>query len=86
MTNPSSRHEKETPTNVNIKCDEAVTICSVRSIGINFRKSGISEKSAEQAINEEDNPFKDITADLEETISLSFANDCPKKPGRAECN
>ena len=51
-----------------------------------FRKCGISEKSAEQAINEEDNPFKDITADLEETISLSFANDCPKKPGRAECN
>ena len=33
-----------------------------------FRKSGISEKSAEQAINEEDNPFKDITTDLEETI------------------
>ena len=34
-----------------------------------FRKSGISEKSAEQAINEEDDPFKDITADLEETIT-----------------
>ena len=34
-----------------------------------FRKSGISEKSAEQAINKEDDPFKDITADLEETIT-----------------
>ena len=34
-----------------------------------FRKSGISEKSAEQAINEEDHPFKDITADLKETIT-----------------
>ena len=34
-----------------------------------FRKSGISEKLAEQAINEEDDPFKDITADLEETIT-----------------
>ena len=34
-----------------------------------FRKSGISEKSAEQAINEEDDPFKDITADLEKTIT-----------------
>ena len=34
-----------------------------------FRKYGISEKSAEQAINEEDDPFKDITADLEETIT-----------------
>ena len=34
-----------------------------------FRKSGISEKSAEQAINEEDDPFKDITADLEDTIT-----------------
>ena len=34
-----------------------------------FRKSGISEKSAEQAINEEDDPFKDITADLEDIIT-----------------
>ena len=34
-----------------------------------FRKSGISEKSTEQAINEEDDPFKDITADLEKTIT-----------------
>ena len=34
-----------------------------------FRKSGIPEKSAEQAINEEDDPFKNITADLEETIT-----------------
>ena len=34
-----------------------------------FRKSGISEKSVEQAINEEDYPFKDITADLKETIT-----------------
>ena len=34
-----------------------------------FRKSGISEKSAEQAINKEDDPFKDITADLEENIT-----------------
>ena len=34
-----------------------------------FRKSGISEKLVEQTINEEDDPFKDITADLEETIT-----------------
>ena len=34
-----------------------------------FRKSGISEKSAEQAINEEDGTFNNITADLEETIA-----------------
>ena len=34
-----------------------------------FRKSGISEKSVEQTINEEDDPFKDITADLKETIT-----------------
>ena len=34
-----------------------------------FPKSRISEKSAEQAINKEDDPFKDITADLEETIT-----------------
>ena len=34
-----------------------------------FRKSGISEKSAELAINKEGDPFKDITADLEETIT-----------------
>ena len=34
-----------------------------------FRKSGISEKSAEQAINEEDHPFKDVTADLKESIT-----------------
>ena len=38
-------------------------ICLVRSIGINH-KSGISEKSAEQAINEEGDPFKDIIDDL----------------------
>ena len=34
-----------------------------------FRKSRISEKSAKQEINEEDDSFKDITADLEETIT-----------------
>ena len=34
-----------------------------------FQKIGISEKLVEQAINEEDDPFKDITADLEETIT-----------------
>ena len=34
-----------------------------------FPKRRISEKSTEQAINEEDDPFKDITADLEETIT-----------------
>ena len=33
-----------------------------------FWKSEISEKSVEQAINEEDDPSKNITADLEETI------------------
>ena len=44
-----------------------------------FRKSGISEKLAEQVINEEDDPFKDITADP----SLSFVNDCPKKPWKS---
>ena len=34
-----------------------------------FRKSRISEKSAKQEINEENDPFKDITADLEDTIT-----------------
>ena len=34
-----------------------------------FRKRGISEKSTKQAINKEDDPFKDLTADLEETIT-----------------
>ena len=34
-----------------------------------FQKIGIYEKLVEQAINEEDDPFKDITADLEETIT-----------------
>ena len=34
-----------------------------------FRKSEISEKSAELAINEEDDPVKDITADLEEIMT-----------------
>ena len=72
-TNTSNGHKKETPTNVNIRCNAVATICLVRSIGINhkefFRKSGISEKSAGQTINEEDDPFKDITADLEETIT-----------------
>ena len=34
-----------------------------------FRKSEISEKSGELAINKEDDPVKDITADLEEIIT-----------------
>ena len=35
-----------------------------------FRKVGISEKSAEEAINDQDDPFKDLAAEeLEETIS-----------------
>ena len=37
-TNPSNGHEKETPTNVNIRCDAAVTICLVGSIGINHKE------------------------------------------------
>ena len=35
-----------------------------------FRKVGVSEKSAEEAINDQDDPFKDLAAEeLEETIN-----------------
>ena len=34
-----------------------------------FQKNRISEKSAEQAIIKEDDPFKDSTSDLNETIT-----------------
>ena len=43
-----------------------------------FWKSGISEKSAKQAINEEGDSFKDITADLEETIT-KFREQLPEE-------
>ena len=51
-----------------------------------FRKSGISEKSAEQVINEEDDPFKDITPDLEQTITELRERLSKEAPGRPECN
>ena len=72
-TNPSREHEKETPTNVNIRCDAAVTTCFVRNIGINhkelFSKKWDFWKISGAGVNEEDDPSKDITADLEETVT-----------------
>ena len=48
-----------------------------------FRKVGISEKSAEEAINDKDDPFKDLAAEELKQIIIEFPERLPNEVPRS---